>query len=86
MSNERLNVLRSGIGRIMRQVRRDLNLTQSELAEQAEVSQTIISRAERGDINSIEHLCNIFDCMNIDIKVRFMERSKNDEERYKSHK
>jgi predicted transcriptional regulator len=78
MASEGLTVLRLGIGHVMREIRCDNGLTQIDLAKLANVSQTIVSRVECGKVNSIEHLCNLCDCMNQDIKISFIERQDND--------
>ena len=76
--DEGLKALRKGIGRIIRETRCDLNLTQASLAKRTNISQTIISRIECGKVNSIKHLCNICDCMNINIKISFTEKNNED--------
>ena len=76
--DEGLKALRKGIGRIIRETRCDLNLTQAGLAKRTNISQTIISRIECGKVNSIKHLCNICDCMNINIKISFTEKNNED--------
>lgn len=71
---EGFNVLLLSLGNIVRELRYERELTQIDLATKTGISQTVISRIERGEVNSFKHLCNICDCMNLEIEINFLER------------
>ena len=49
--NRKFDTLQNTLGRNVRRLRRELNLSQEELAFQAEIDRTYVSQIERGVIN-----------------------------------
>lgn len=74
--NRKFNTLQSTLGRNVRRLRRELNLSQEELAFQAEIDRTYVSQIERGIINpSLLVLWKVSCVLGVDVAA-LLEQSK----------
>lgn len=74
--NRKFNTLQSTLGRNVRRLRRELNLSQEQLAFQAEIDRTYVSQIERGAINpSLLVLWKLSCALGLDVAV-LLEQSK----------
>ena len=72
--NRKFNTLQSTLGRNVRRLRRELNLSQEELAFQAEIDRTYVSQIERGVINpSLLVLWKIANVLAVDVETLLMK-------------
>jgi len=74
--NRKFNTLQNTLGRNVRRLRRELNLSQEELAFQAEIDRTYVSQIERGVINpSLLVLWKVSCVLGVDVAA-LLEQSK----------
>ncbi len=74
--NRKFNTLQNTLGRNVRRLRRELNLSQEELAFQAEIDRTYVSQIERGIINpSLLVLWKVANVLAVDVGA-LLEQSK----------
>ena len=68
--------LNAGISKALKAFRYEAGLSQADLAKMIGVNQSLISRLERMDCASysLSTLYRVFDKMNLDIEIRFLER------------
>ncbi|KAM3116298.1 helix-turn-helix domain-containing protein [Phormidesmis sp. 146-33] len=69
--NDRLNI-KQRFGQAVRKRRRELDITQEELAERAGVHRSYIANVERGEINpALENIEKIAEALEVSIPVLF---------------
>ncbi len=72
MSQNNQLSIKQRFGKAIRRRRRELDLSQEELAERAELHRTYISNIERGELNpSLETMEKLVKALNITVSVLF---------------
>lgn len=64
-----------GLGKAMRELRKQKNMTQNQLANRAGLSQPVLCRIERGGFYSLKLLCLVAEALDVEIEVNFLKKS-----------
>ena len=67
--------LKKYIGEIVKNRRKELNMTQADLQDYADVGPTTLSNLENGEVNiTIDKLGEILDTLGLDLKLEIKEK------------